>query len=116
MMGLLDPRLMAYLQQRGIQAPMQNPMPPQMQRPMPPQMPRPMPPQMPRPAQPNPMMGQMPNPLMPRPMPQQNYFGQQMFPAQVVRSDVPLAAARPGAVTRPYLPGMNPIMRGPVGR
>ena len=114
MMGLLDPRLMAYLQQRGIQAPMQSPMPPQM--------PRPMPPQMPRPAQPNPMMGQMPNPMMPmppqmpRPMPQQNYFGQQMFPAQIVRSDVPLAAARPGAITRPYLPGMNPIMRGPVGR
>lgn len=86
MMGLLDPRLMAYLQQRGIQAPAPRPQ-------MPTQMPRP---QMPRPMQPNPMMGQMPNPLLPA--------GSTFVPAQMNIARDPASYVMP---PRPVMSGMN---------
>lgn len=134
-LGLLDPRLMAYLQQARSQMQpnpgMPNFAPPTNMGQYAPPMPRAvrpggmMPPQgMMRPGmmQPN-VPGMMPTnmgqyaPPMPRVVrpgaAPQNYFpapivrsdGQSYFPAPIIRSDVPMGTIRPGAPTRPQLPG-----------
>jgi len=121
-MGLLDPRLSAYLQRAQMnQNPQMRPMmPPQMGGGMMPQM---LPQGMMRPGMMRPNMptnmGQY-APPMPRVNgvaanlpPPQNYFpapiirsdGLNYFPAPIIRSDVPMGTLRPGAPTRPQLPG-----------
>lgn len=121
MMGLLDPRLMAYLQQRGVTPEM---LAQRMQQGMPqgmPAQPRPPVPQMPRPMQTG-LAGQMPPQMqtglagqIPRPMPQMQTGLTGQMPPQM-RPPMPRPGMPPFGLMpqRPMMPQTNLGMGNPA--